>query len=326
MREGHDGAMSATLRQRATAIVVRAGHVLLVRDRGRRSFALPGGGIDPSELPMSAVARELQEETTLAAAHIAHMFTHSGKYNTHCVFRVDAAGDVCVEADPQVEEFVWWDGKANVPVNPHVSQILDRCEWQAWDRISEKAHSLGSDYDTTPHTISAEYSIAGLSRPSEDDAGKRIRHRATAIVVRGGRVLLMREPGDSKFHLPGGGVDAGELPISAAVRELHEETSLAASAAAYISDYCEFYGGGIHSAPHTAARKALPYWRKGDYWGQVHSIFRIAAHGDVRLSAEHCEFVWWNGTTALPLLYSVPHVLHLAQYASTPSALTITQR
>ncbi|MCH7653590.1 MAG: NUDIX domain-containing protein, partial [Chloroflexi bacterium] len=49
-------------RQRATAILIRDGDLLLVRDRDRSSFALPGGGVDPGELPISAVARELYEE------------------------------------------------------------------------------------------------------------------------------------------------------------------------------------------------------------------------------------------------------------------------
>ena len=37
------------MRQRATAVVVRNGAVLLVRDRGHRKFSLPGGGIHRGE-------------------------------------------------------------------------------------------------------------------------------------------------------------------------------------------------------------------------------------------------------------------------------------
>ncbi|MCI0437678.1 MAG: NUDIX domain-containing protein, partial [Chloroflexi bacterium] len=81
-------------RERATAVVVRDEKILLVRDRDRPSFALPGGGVYPGELPIVAVARELHEETTLRARSIIYMFQHGGKHNTHHVFRVEAEGDV----------------------------------------------------------------------------------------------------------------------------------------------------------------------------------------------------------------------------------------
>ena len=52
--------------------------------------------------------------------------------------------------------------------------------------------------------------------------------RAVAIVVCNARVLvvLRRRPGRSYAVLPGGGVEPGESPAQAAVRELAEETSL----------------------------------------------------------------------------------------------------
>ncbi|WP_433892865.1 NUDIX hydrolase [Streptomyces sp. CA-111067] len=54
------------------------------------------------------------------------------------------------------------------------------------------------------------------------------RRRGGAVVVRDGRILLIRyapKDGD-KFFIPGGGVEAGETPSQAAVRELEEETGL----------------------------------------------------------------------------------------------------
>lgn len=116
--------MPETPRQRATAIVVRDECVLLVRDQFRPSFMLPGGGIDEGEQPEIAVARELREETTLIATAVQYLFTHDGKYNHHHVFSVQADGDVNIEQDPLVVEFAWWDGIADVPVHPHVTEIL----------------------------------------------------------------------------------------------------------------------------------------------------------------------------------------------------------
>ncbi|MYT99759.1 MULTISPECIES: NUDIX domain-containing protein [unclassified Streptomyces] len=57
-----------------------------------------------------------------------------------------------------------------------------------------------------------------------------VRVRAGAIVIRDGHLLLIhfREPdeGGPHYEIPGGGVEAGETPEEAAVRELREETGL----------------------------------------------------------------------------------------------------
>ena len=120
--------MTETPRQRATAIVERDGCILVVRDKFRPAFMLPGGGIDDGEAPEVAVARELQEETTLTATAIRYLFTHDGKYNHHHVFSVQADGDVDISHDPLVVEFAWWDGGPDVPVHPHVNAILDKAQ------------------------------------------------------------------------------------------------------------------------------------------------------------------------------------------------------
>ncbi|MEB3174508.1 MAG: NUDIX domain-containing protein [Cyanobacteriota bacterium] len=71
-------------RIRGTALVVRDGHFLLVRDKGAPSFSLPGGGQNPGEPALATAAREL-------------------------------------------EAFIWWNGKDDVPRYPHVDEILRRC-------------------------------------------------------------------------------------------------------------------------------------------------------------------------------------------------------
>ncbi len=104
-------------------------------------------------------------------------------------------------------------------------------------------------------------------------------------MMRDGKLLLLREPVDVEFSLPGGGIEDGEPLLVALHRELHEETGLVASKVDYLFEYCEFFG----------------CQRTGDFWGQVHNVFLVDASGEVSLSYEHVEFEWWDGKSDLPM-------------------------
>lgn len=62
---------------------------------------------------------------------------------------------------------------------------------------------------------------------------------ALAVLVRDGQVLLVRRrnpPDAGLWGFPGGHVEPGETALAAAVRELHEETSVLAEPCAYIDN------------------------------------------------------------------------------------------
>ena len=98
--------------------------MLVVRDRGRPTYALPGGGIEKGELPIVAAARELYEETSLEACTIRFLFVFEGKYNNHHLYEVEADGEIAVRGE--VDGFAWWDMEDDTPVYPHVRGILAR--------------------------------------------------------------------------------------------------------------------------------------------------------------------------------------------------------
>ena len=55
---------------------------------------------------------------------------------------------------------------------------------------------------------------------------KPVEEIAVAVLVRDGKYLAVRGKKDSYWKLPGGGIEAGELPIEALARELLEEIGI----------------------------------------------------------------------------------------------------
>jgi len=116
----------AGLRKRATAVVIKNGKVLLVRDKGKRNFSLPGGGIHRDEPTLSAAIRELYEETGLRATKAIRLrdCDYKGSKNEHKVCLIEANGKVRLKHE--IDRFVWWDMKQTLPVYPHVRYILSK--------------------------------------------------------------------------------------------------------------------------------------------------------------------------------------------------------
>lgn len=70
----------------------------------------------------------------------------------------------------------------------------------------------------------------------EDPAARTpVRVRAGAIVIRDGRILLIHFTDEAYYEIPGGGVEAGETPQGAVVRELREESGLAGAVRAEVA-------------------------------------------------------------------------------------------
>ena len=109
-------------------------------------------------------------------------------------------------------------------------------------------------------------------------AGRQLRERATVVVSRAGRVLLVRDV-DPEFSMPGGGIEPGESPADAAARELFEETSLSATRTESLF------------VLETAVNR--------------HHVFLVEADGAVEMGHEISEFRWWDRMEPIP---THPHV------------------
>jgi 8-oxo-dGTP pyrophosphatase MutT (NUDIX family) len=115
------------LRYRGTAVVIRDDRVLLVQDRGKHRFSLPGGGIKGNEPAVSAAGRELFEELGLSPVKITRMreCDFKGSASHHKVCLIEARGEPHLRGH-ELDRFIWWDMKDNIPVFAHVTRILSK--------------------------------------------------------------------------------------------------------------------------------------------------------------------------------------------------------
>lgn len=117
------------MRKRGTAVVIRSGKVLLVRDKGRHHFSLPGGAIKKGEPTVSAAARELYEELglhTLKVTRLSHC-DFKGAVSEHKVCLIQASGEPHLRGH-ELDKFIWWDMKQPIPIYAHVKNILRKTQ------------------------------------------------------------------------------------------------------------------------------------------------------------------------------------------------------
>ena len=232
------GEPHASRRQRvaAYAVILRDDRVLLSRlapyllpserwvlPDGPERWTLPGGGIDFGEHPRDAVVREVYEETGLHA---------------------------------QVGEQAWIDSALIAPVGDDGERHAVRIVYDGWvgadapePRVIE---TDGSTVDARWHLLDdvlcGRVPVVQLVIDALEAhlPVKRQRLAAKALIRRDDAILLTRlsafavETG--RWTLPGGGVDHGESPETALVREIEEETGLVATVRALL---------GVNDKHHT---------------------------------------------------------------------------
>ena len=115
------------MRPRGTAVLIRQDKVLLVRDKGKHKFSLPGGEINKNEPAVSAAAREVYEELGLHVTMVRrlHKCDFKGSLSEHKVCLIEANGEPRLKGH-ELDKYIWWDMKTPLPVYEHVTNILEK--------------------------------------------------------------------------------------------------------------------------------------------------------------------------------------------------------
>lgn len=215
----------------AYAVILSGERILLSRLSPNISadelWTLPGGGLDHGEDPRDAVVREIHEETGLDAT----------VGDTARVYSAHLPG-------------VWRDGHR---VDAHALRIV----YDGWVPVDSPAprvvevdgSTVEADWKPLAGVLDGTIPVAPMVLEALADH-RPFRHQrlgAYALIRRDRDVLLVRISGRG-FHtgswtLPGGGVDHGEPPRSALVREVREECGVECTVGELVAVHDDHFSG-----------------------------------------------------------------------------------
>jgi ADP-ribose pyrophosphatase YjhB (NUDIX family) len=255
-------------------------------------WTLPGGGLDHGEDPRHAVLREVKEETGLDAmvgdtarvysAHLPGVWRDGRRVDAHAL-RIVYDGWVAVDAP-----------------EPRVLEVDGSTVEAAWK-------SIGDVMDGTVPVAPMVLEALADHRPFRMQ-----RIAAYALILRGDSVLLTRISGrgahPGSWTLPGGGIDHGESPRVAVVREVQEECGVECSVGDLIAVHDDHFDG------------TAPTGRHEDFHG-VHLVFAATVPDDAVPAVAEADgttdaVAWVDvadvGAGRLPTLDVVRHALAAA--------------
>jgi 8-oxo-dGTP pyrophosphatase MutT (NUDIX family) len=113
------------IRYRATALVIKDNKILLVKDKGKHDYSMPGGKIESKESTLQAGIREISEELrliTISAERLRYCdFQGQRAFHKVCLIKVEGVPHINKK---ELDGYVWWDMVSSLPVQGHVKKIL----------------------------------------------------------------------------------------------------------------------------------------------------------------------------------------------------------
>ncbi|WP_168207635.1 NUDIX domain-containing protein [Microlunatus elymi] len=205
----------------ASLVVVRRGaEVLLVFDRWKQQWELPGGARERAESPRAAAERELAEETglrtdALSFAGVSHYRWPDGRQERLAIFRTEVDHDPVAGFEPndEIAELRWWDRTSPL-------EGLDPLD----EKVIELA--LADDQRPAPNDITLQTYHRAADRYAERTPGPSADVRIPFLdriveLVPGGRVLEFGSgPGRDAAYLESRGLQVQRSDAAPAFVEL----------------------------------------------------------------------------------------------------------
>jgi ADP-ribose pyrophosphatase YjhB (NUDIX family) len=217
-------------------VVDERGRVLLIRRDDILTWALPGGALEPGELPTDGVVREVEEETgqKVVPDRLAGLYHWTSASSNYLVFsfRCRPVGGVLQTTDEALQVGYYRPERLPWPM-----LSLHR------ERIEQALHHYGGapywGRQRAPRWLRMARLTIGrliyrwidlrryLQKLPPYEPPRPWNHGAfTVIRDDEGRVLWVKRTDYDVWNLPGGGPELGETPWETAVRETREETGL----------------------------------------------------------------------------------------------------
>ena len=209
--------------------------VLLVRHSEGDVWVLPGGSVDPHELPADAVVREMHEETNLTVKPVRVVGAYSGDEfvvtykNRDCVNYIMTAFECEViggELRPDYNETLEADyfsqaDLAQLNCAPWVAIVLGHY-------FEHGQQPLIAGW-RPPENLVRTGGMSSYMRGLRNKVGTSLVPMpavASIVLNEHGHVLLQERSDNGAWTPPGGAIDPREAPLDALVRENWEETGL----------------------------------------------------------------------------------------------------
>lgn len=255
------------------------GKWIFVRHRERTTWEIPGGHVEPGEAPMEAARRELYEETGATDADISIV----GTYRLYdcgllCFAEVHALGPI--PKDSEIAEIQFFDIPPRDLTYGEVHALLHK--WvQGWLNTQSGAGEIWDVYDENRNLTGRTHRRGDPLMPGD----YHLTVHVWMLNSQGKFLLTKRSPNKgfpNMWEPTGGSALAGDDSLTAALREVKEETGL---------ELCPENG-------RIVLQNSGPDFHE-DVW-LFHQDFRLS---DVRLlEGETCDAMYATGEVILKML------------------------
>ncbi|UCG23924.1 MAG: NUDIX domain-containing protein [Chloroflexota bacterium] len=257
------------------------GRILLIRRDDILTWALPGGALEPAELPTDGVVREVEEETGqwVVPRRLAGVYYWTSASSAYLIFAFlcrPAGGEVRTTQEALQVGYYRPDRLPWPILSLHrerIEQALNHAGGPPrWGR-QHSARWLRIARRTIGPFVYLWQDLRRFAQKLPPYEPPRPWHHGAFTIIRDdkGRVLWVKRTDHDVWNLPGGRPEVGETPWETAVRETREETGLAvrltdlsgvyvkpAQQTLVFTFLAEVIGGELTTGPESAAFDYFP--------------------------------------------------------------------